>query len=1148
MPSLVHKRSTQHFTDNSGPEGLPSRESLVPGGNPKRVRIIPEEMFSDDEFGEDQDGEDSDVLVKPDMDGIRLPSEADSDLEEEEAMSHGGGEIERNIQPFQPGSIVRIKAENFVTYTAVEFLPGPNLNMVIGPNGTGKSTIVCAICLGLGSSPANLGRAKEISEFVKHGCDTAVIEIELQGKENERNPIIKRKIGRENNTSTFTLNGSPSTPGKITKLVKSYNIQIDNLCQFLPQDRVVEFAGLTAIDLLTHTQRAAAPPEILGHHENLKKLGKNRKELLNELEIDRNQLASMEARQAALQQDVERLRERQEIIKRIELLEKAKPFVKYRVARSLAKDAKDASKVAERELRELEQQVEPMTEAPKAKRRYQKALERCVVARKKELEAKEAAVTKFKDDVIGKADEKITDITDKMDAARSAEQTRKQQIVREKEKIAKLKKQLEEGPPEVDLAYYNGKISDSNHEVRDMKAKIDDIDSEIRPMVERANQITGQISRKNKDLQDLNSVIGVRERMLERMSRDTHQVWQWIKTHQGEFSQEILGPPVLTCNVTDPRYADVVESQLGKNDKLALVAQNKTDYRKLLDVCFGAGPESLKLRDVTIRENSNVPIPPLPMASEEARGLGFDGFTIDFIDGPAPVISMLCQECRIHTTPISFREFTAVQNKNMESTRINRWITGRNMYTLRRRYGQVMTNVSSIRNAQAFAAQQVDTQAEQEIRRSIGEMESDLEDVKRKIEELKDSRATFVTKYKAAQAANQKIKTEKVAKQHEAAKYVKLKATLASAEEDLKRKMGGGEDYKGSMRRWKSQKEELVMERAVDAQKFANLAKGLVAIHNELILCQIRLAEAGSDVETLQRRIQDVLRDLETKKTESADLAKHATECAARARALQGACRKIIQGLSPEESEFMNQIPPEKNGEDIETDIEAESARLDLLHEGNPNAIKQYEDRATRIRNLEDKIAEREKNFQKHSAAIAELRGKWEPVIDRLVAKISTAFSKSFEKINCAGEVRVHKEEDEYDKWAIQILVKFRANESLQILNNQRQSGGERAVSTVFYLMALQSLARSPFRVVDEINQGMDPRNERLVHHRMVSIACQEYTSQYFLITPKLLPDLSYHKRMKVHCIFSGDWLQEDTRLDPDKYLRIGARLKTTAH
>ena len=50
----------------------------------------------------------------------------------------------------QPGAIVRVKLNNFVTYTSAEFLPGPNLNMVIGPNGTGKSTLVCAMCLGLG--------------------------------------------------------------------------------------------------------------------------------------------------------------------------------------------------------------------------------------------------------------------------------------------------------------------------------------------------------------------------------------------------------------------------------------------------------------------------------------------------------------------------------------------------------------------------------------------------------------------------------------------------------------------------------------------------------------------------------------------------------------------------------------------------------------------------------------------------------------------------------------------------------------------------------------------------------------------------------------------------------------------------------------
>ncbi|KAI4242842.1 MAG: hypothetical protein L6R42_010894, partial [Xanthoria sp. 1 TBL-2021] len=59
----------------------------------------------------------------------------------------------RSKSKHQPGSIVRVKLANFVTYTAVEFLPGPTLNMVIGPNGTGKSTLVCAICLGLGWGP-----------------------------------------------------------------------------------------------------------------------------------------------------------------------------------------------------------------------------------------------------------------------------------------------------------------------------------------------------------------------------------------------------------------------------------------------------------------------------------------------------------------------------------------------------------------------------------------------------------------------------------------------------------------------------------------------------------------------------------------------------------------------------------------------------------------------------------------------------------------------------------------------------------------------------------------------------------------------------------------------------------------------------------
>lgn len=63
--------------------------------------------------------------------------------------------------------------------------------------------------------------------------------------------------------------------------------------------------------------------------------------------------------------------------------------------------------------------------------------------------------------------------------------------------------------------------------------------------------------------------------------------------------------------------------------------------------------------------------------------------------------------------------------------------------------------------------------------------------------------------------------------------------------------------------------------------------------------------------------------------------------------------------------------------------------------------------------------------------------------------------------------------QEDYEKYGICIKVKFRDDETLQELTAYRQSGGERSVSTVLYMMALQELTKCPFRCVDEINQVM---------------------------------------------------------------------------
>lgn len=43
-----------------------------------------------------------------------------------------------------------MRMHNFLTYDDAEVHPGPRLNMLIGPNGTGKSSLVAAIIIGVG--------------------------------------------------------------------------------------------------------------------------------------------------------------------------------------------------------------------------------------------------------------------------------------------------------------------------------------------------------------------------------------------------------------------------------------------------------------------------------------------------------------------------------------------------------------------------------------------------------------------------------------------------------------------------------------------------------------------------------------------------------------------------------------------------------------------------------------------------------------------------------------------------------------------------------------------------------------------------------------------------------------------------------------
>lgn len=365
---------------------------------------------------------------------------------------------ERGENEYQPGAIVRVKLINFVTYEDAVFYPGPNLNMVIGPNGTGKSSLVCAICIGLGYATIHLGRAAKFGEFVKHGKDDAFIEIELQKRpSDDENLVIKVRVTRDGDKRKWWINGSEVSLKNVQRLVLSLGIQVDNLCQFLPQDRVSEFAALSPIQLLHETQRAAAPPEMIAWHEKLKDNRKEQKVLEGSLEIDRETLKVQVERQEGLRGDVERLQERAEVQHNIRLLEKSVPFVEYRAARLAWNDSKIRHKETLNQLKALEDEVAPTLESVNAKQEYHDQIGVVVGEREKELRDTERAADSFYAR-IEKVDDDIKKVEQEKTTEVDGEKTRVQQLAVIKRKIRELEAALQNAPPEFDALEWNTKI------------------------------------------------------------------------------------------------------------------------------------------------------------------------------------------------------------------------------------------------------------------------------------------------------------------------------------------------------------------------------------------------------------------------------------------------------------------------------------------------------------------------------------------------------------------------------------------------------------------------------------------------------------------------------------------------------------------
>ena len=184
--------------------------------------------------------------------------------------------------------------------------------------------------------------------------------------------------------------------------------------------------------------------------------------------------------------------------------------------------------------------------------------------------------------------------------------------------------------------------------------------------------------------------------------------------------------------------------------------------------------------------------------------------------------------------------------------------------------------------------------------------------------------------------------------------------------------------------------------------------------------------EATSEVESLIERNSSVKLLLDNKRKEVQELQQTSHKALADARRILTVCQQLMNTEDADFNAFLNSLPSDAPGQQMEDEISSEKARLELMHEGNGGVIKEYEQRQRKVESLKAKAAECKHALDELQDKIKEIREHWEPELDKLVEKISRSFSYNMGQINCAGEVGIFKDEQDFDEWAIQIRVKFR--------------------------------------------------------------------------------------------------------------------------
>ncbi|KAG8962376.1 Structural maintenance of chromosomes protein 6 [Tulasnella sp. 419] len=231
-----------------------------------RVRDESDASVSQDDDMRNEEGADKEIDDE-ELDEQQPEDEATFEQNNEHLIRAAIVKKNRRVTVAQSGVIHSIDVKNFMCHRRLTFNFGPQVNFIIGRNGSGKSAVLAAVQIGLGGKTINTGRGSGLSNFIynrgKKGTKSeAVAEITIKLKNSGSEAykpdvygdmiIIHRKFTAK--SSSWAIKDSEgktigTSKRHLQEISDAMNIQIDSPLNVLTQEVAKKFlVNSTAAD------------------------------------------------------------------------------------------------------------------------------------------------------------------------------------------------------------------------------------------------------------------------------------------------------------------------------------------------------------------------------------------------------------------------------------------------------------------------------------------------------------------------------------------------------------------------------------------------------------------------------------------------------------------------------------------------------------------------------------------------------------------------------------------------------------------------------------------------------------------------------------------------------------------------------------